>query len=152
LYAYELASTLGRVAQRVPDLEPAERESLLSEALRLARPLGSAHPHVSEYEALIGSTERRLGRLAHLRGDAAEAQDRYHQALDLHGRLASRFPAVSCYQVGYAQTLSEWAQLQKAHHELGAAREAMLEAVGIAERTAERWKSDPLFADFLAHL
>jgi serine/threonine protein kinase len=152
VYAYELANTLGRVAQRLPQLEPAERQGLLGEALRLASRLGSAHPQVSEYEALIGSTERRLGRLAHLRGDAAEAQERYRQALDLCGRLARRFPAVSCYQVGYAQTLSEWAQVQQAHHELESAREAMSEAVGIAERTAQTWKSDPLFRDFLAHL
>ena len=152
VYAYELASTLGRSAQRLPELEPADRDALQREALQLAARLAFSHPHVPEYQALVAATERRLGWLAHRRGEAAEAREHYRTALELHGRLSREYPAVSLYQVGYAQALSDWAQVLAAADETDAARESMNKALAIARTTAESWKDDPLFRDFVAHL
>jgi len=152
IYTYELAGTLMRAAQRVPDFELSERESRIREALQLAQQLVSTHPQVPEYQALLAGAERRLGEYAHLRGEAVEAEQRYQHALELHRQLSSRFLSVSLYQIAYAQTLSEWAQVQRDRGQVEVGKEALENAIGVAERSATMWGHDPMFRGFLARL
>jgi serine/threonine protein kinase len=152
VYAYELAATFMRAAQRIPDVELAERETWVREALELALQLISAHAQVPEYRALLASAERRLGEFAHLRGAAEEAQQRYQHALELHSDLSGRFPSVSLYQIAYAQTLAEWARVQRAAGDSEAGKTTFEHALGVAERSAPLWGDDPMFRDFVASL
>ena len=152
VYTYELAVTLCRAAQRIPDSEPGDREHHLQEALQLATQLVSAHPQVPEYRALLASAQRRLGGFAHLRREPEEAEKRYRLALDMYRQLTSQIPSVSLYQVGYAQTLSESAEVERASGRQEIAVETLERAVDIAERCAAAWPRDPMFRDFLADL
>src|SRR5262249_30555646 len=145
VYTYELAATFMRAAQRIPDVELAERESWVREALQLALQLISAHAQVPEYRALLAGAERRLWEFTHLRGAAQEARQRYEHALELHSDLSSRFPSVSLYQIAYSQTLAEWARVQRAAGESEAGRATLEHALAVAKRSAPVWGDDPMF-------
>jgi len=153
IYAYELAGTLCRAAQRVPDDgQRRDRENRLQEALQLATQLVLKHPQVSEHQALLASAERQLGEFAQRRGEPAEAERHYHRALELQSQLSAKFPLMSLYRVGYAQTLSEWAEVQRTLGDADSARRTLEKAVGIAESSASLWRNDPVYRDFLAYL
>jgi serine/threonine protein kinase/tetratricopeptide (TPR) repeat protein len=152
VYTYELASTLIRTAQRIPGVALEEREKWVGEALQLATQLVSAHPQVPEYRALLAATERRLGEFAHLRGEEEECNRRYQHALKLHEELSQRFLSVSLYQIAYAQTLSEWARVQRARGQPEEGRVFLETAIGVAERSAPLWGGDPMFRHYLANL
>jgi tetratricopeptide (TPR) repeat protein len=152
LYTYELARTLGRVGQRCVHLELALREERLQESLHLANQLVMAHPQVPEYQTLGAAAERRLGDFAQQRGDAAGAAECYRHALLVHEKLAARFRSVSLYQIGYAQTLAEWAEIQRLTGEPDAARETLDKAISVIERSAELLTQDSVFQDFLDYL
>jgi serine/threonine protein kinase/tetratricopeptide (TPR) repeat protein len=152
VYRFELAATLCRAAQRIPDLDRGDRIAYLEEALQLTTQLAALYPQVHEYQALLASAERRLGEFAHLRGETAEAEQRYRRALELNHHLFEQFPTVSAYQIGYAQTLSECADVQRGSGQREAASAMLKTALGIAERFAATAPGDPMFRDFLANL
>lgn len=152
-YLYELADTLCTSVRRQRDLDPDEESARVVRARQICELLTHRYPHEPSYLALAAVADRRLASIDRKSGRLEDAESRCEEAAETYRGLTERFPSVSLYFIGRAQTLSELAETLREAGEQDRALEESTEAVRVAESCQRlRGYDDQFFGGFLWRL